>query len=231
MSAAFIFIIIIFVAQSWQQQQHLPPQPRSRHRSFPGADDNNSTSESGIWSSTDPTPAQANAMHNRRGGPTPTNDGRYQYRRGRGGAFTKQQPRFNNWSGGGSSGGNGVEGGGGGGDTAREHTGYLRMRGLPFNATAQDVMAFFETVKPIEDSIVFGYRWVGGGHGRFVLGCCSFETSPSFTVISYLSCYFTNHYIIFLQQRWPCDWWRLHKFRWCRWCHGCNGNESQNDGF
>jgi len=32
------------------------------------------------------------------------------------------------------------------------------MRGLPFNATTQDVMAFFETAKPFEDSIVFGYR-------------------------------------------------------------------------
>ncbi len=39
-----------------------------------------------------------------------------------------------------------------------EHTGYLRMRGLPFTATVHDVIEFFEDIKPIEESIVFSYR-------------------------------------------------------------------------
>jgi hypothetical protein len=45
-------------------------------------------------------------------------------------------------------------------DSEAEHTGYLRMRGLPFTATVYDVIEFFEDMKPIEESIVFSYRWV-----------------------------------------------------------------------
>eukprot|EP00560_Eucampia_antarctica_P007391 CAMPEP_0197824720 /NCGR_PEP_ID=MMETSP1437-20131217/1940_1 /TAXON_ID=49252 ORGANISM="Eucampia antarctica, Strain CCMP1452" /NCGR_SAMPLE_ID=MMETSP1437 /ASSEMBLY_ACC=CAM_ASM_001096 /LENGTH=375 /DNA_ID=CAMNT_0043424463 /DNA_START=132 /DNA_END=1259 /DNA_ORIENTATION=+ len=54
----------------------------------------------------------------------------------------------------------------GGGIQVGEHTGYLRMRGLPFSASKKDIFEFFKEYKPIEDSIVLTYRGDGRATGE-----------------------------------------------------------------
>jgi hypothetical protein len=141
-----------------QQQHH----QKGRHGNYSGVEDNTTssnsvtgTNSSGIWSSKDPTPAQANAMQqNRRGfSPHDANSDRY-IKKGRGGGHQMKLNRYNNannsnnWS---VMKNKEVS-------SEAEHTGYLRMRGLPFTATVHDVIDFFEDAKPMEDSIVFSYR-------------------------------------------------------------------------
>jgi heterogeneous nuclear ribonucleoprotein F/H len=46
----------------------------------------------------------------------------------------------------------------GGGIQVGEHTGFLRMRGLPFTTTKAEIVAFFEGYNPIPDSVVLTYR-------------------------------------------------------------------------
>lgn len=54
----------------------------------------------------------------------------------------------------------------GGGIQVGEHTGYLRMRGLPFSATKKEIYDFFKAYKPIEGSIVLTYRGDGRATGE-----------------------------------------------------------------
>lgn len=54
----------------------------------------------------------------------------------------------------------------GGGIRDGAHTGFLRMRGLPFQATKQDIMEFFKDFKPIESSILLTYRVDGRATGE-----------------------------------------------------------------
>jgi len=54
----------------------------------------------------------------------------------------------------------------GGGIQVGEHTGYLRMRGLPFSASKKEIYEFFKEYKPIEDSIVSTYRGDGRATGE-----------------------------------------------------------------
>jgi heterogeneous nuclear ribonucleoprotein F/H len=61
----------------------------------------------------------------------------------------------------------------GGGIQVGEHTGFLRMRGLPFTATKEDIAKFFEIYNPILDSIVLTYRSDGRATGEAYIG---FET-------------------------------------------------------
>ncbi|KAL3921762.1 MAG: hypothetical protein SGILL_002573 [Bacillariaceae sp.] len=61
----------------------------------------------------------------------------------------------------------------GGGIQVGEHTGFLRMRGLPFSANREDIYHFFEEYNPIADSIVLTYRSDGRATGEAYVG---FET-------------------------------------------------------
>jgi heterogeneous nuclear ribonucleoprotein F/H len=61
----------------------------------------------------------------------------------------------------------------GGGIQVGEHTGYLRMRGLPFSAAKEDIYDFFKEYSPILDSIVLTFRSDGRATGEAYVG---FET-------------------------------------------------------
>lgn len=54
----------------------------------------------------------------------------------------------------------------GGGIQVGEHTGYLRMRGLPFTATKEEINSFFKDYNPIESSISLTYRSDGRATGE-----------------------------------------------------------------
>lgn len=54
----------------------------------------------------------------------------------------------------------------GGGIQVGEHTGFLRMRGLPFSTDKNDIFQFFEGYEPIEDSICLTYRSDGRATGE-----------------------------------------------------------------
>ena len=54
----------------------------------------------------------------------------------------------------------------GGGIREGPHTGYIRLRGLPFNATKQDLLDFFREFKPIESSVMVTYRVDGRATGE-----------------------------------------------------------------
>jgi heterogeneous nuclear ribonucleoprotein F/H len=58
----------------------------------------------------------------------------------------------------------------GGGIQIGEHTGYLRMRGLPFSATKEDIYRFFEEYNAILDTIVLTYRSDGRATGEAYVG-------------------------------------------------------------
>lgn len=61
----------------------------------------------------------------------------------------------------------------GGGIQVGEHTGYLRMRGLPFTATKPEIFDFFKVYSPIENSITLTYRSDGRATGE---GYIAFKT-------------------------------------------------------
>jgi len=61
----------------------------------------------------------------------------------------------------------------GGGIQIGEHTGFLRMRGLPFSVGKEDVYKFFYGYNPILESIVLTYRSDGRATGECYIG---FET-------------------------------------------------------
>lgn len=65
----------------------------------------------------------------------------------------------------------------GGGIQVGEHTGYLRMRGLPFSSTKEDIFHFFEGYNPIQESIVLTYRNDGRATGEAYVGFMSPEDS------------------------------------------------------
>lgn len=61
----------------------------------------------------------------------------------------------------------------GGGIQVGEHTGFLRMRGLPFSSTKDEIFVFFEGYNPIQESIVLTYRNDGRATGE---GYVQFES-------------------------------------------------------
>ena len=63
----------------------------------------------------------------------------------------------------------------GGGIQIGEHTGYLRMRGLPFTTTKNDIFEFFVGYEPIEDSICLTYRSDGRATGEGYVGFVSVD--------------------------------------------------------
>lgn len=58
----------------------------------------------------------------------------------------------------------------GGGIQVGEHTGYLRMRGLPFSSSKEDIASFFQEYNPILESIVLTYRSDGRATGEAYVG-------------------------------------------------------------
>lgn len=54
----------------------------------------------------------------------------------------------------------------GGGIREGEHTGFLRMRGLPFSATRQEILEFFQDFEPLEDSVCLTCRSDGRATGE-----------------------------------------------------------------
>jgi len=61
----------------------------------------------------------------------------------------------------------------GGGIQVGEHTGYLRMRGLPFTSTKPDIFNFFMEYSPVVDSVSLTYRSDGRATGE---GYIAFKT-------------------------------------------------------
>lgn len=58
----------------------------------------------------------------------------------------------------------------GGGIQIGEHTGFLRMRGLPFSSTKEDIYNFFVGYNPVQESIVLTYRNDGRATGEAYVG-------------------------------------------------------------
>ena len=46
------------------------------------------------------------------------------------------------------------------------HTGYIRLRGLPFNTTTEDIMSIFKEYNPKVDSALVTYRFDGRATGE-----------------------------------------------------------------
>jgi heterogeneous nuclear ribonucleoprotein F/H len=67
----------------------------------------------------------------------------------------------------------------GGGIQVGEHTGFLRMRGLPFTATKEEIAKFFEAYNPILESIVLTYRSDGRATGEAYIGFDTPENSSN----------------------------------------------------
>ena len=65
----------------------------------------------------------------------------------------------------------------GGGIQVGDHTGFLRMRGLPFSSTKDDIVKFFEGYSPVIDSIVLTYRSDGRATGEAYVGFDSADAS------------------------------------------------------
>lgn len=65
----------------------------------------------------------------------------------------------------------------GGGIQVGEHTGFLRMRGLPFSASKDDILKFFGGYNPVAESIVLTYRNDGRATGEAYVGFASPDDS------------------------------------------------------
>lgn len=65
----------------------------------------------------------------------------------------------------------------GGGIQVGEHTGFLRMRGLPFSANKEDIFKFFGGYNPILETIVLTYRNDGRATGEAYVGFATPEDS------------------------------------------------------
>mmetsp|Transcript_47670 Transcript_47670/g.70571 ORF Transcript_47670/g.70571 Transcript_47670/m.70571 type:complete len:390 (-) Transcript_47670:188-1357(-) len=104
-----------------------------------------------------PTPAQAMAMQNNDG--TTGNANQSGGGKGKNKGLGSGSPNKNKQS-------NWTQGGSGDQPVPKEHTGYLRMRGLPFSSTEKDIAEFLKLYNPIEDSVVFSYRSDGRATGE-----------------------------------------------------------------
>lgn len=58
----------------------------------------------------------------------------------------------------------------GGGIQIGEHTGFLRMRGLPFSASKDEIFQFFTGYNPVRETIVLTYRNDGRATGEAYVG-------------------------------------------------------------
>merc|ERR1711957_773114 len=59
------------------------------------------------------------------------------------------------------------------------HTGYIRMRGLPFQATQQDILDFFQDYKPLQSSVLLTYRADGRSTGEGFVAFNDAETAEA----------------------------------------------------
>lgn len=119
---------------------------------------NHSPSSASSWSDRGPTPAQSLTIQGgaESCGGTSLQEGKMKIR-GSGGSRNGRSSTSN--------------------EAGREHTGYLRMRGLPFSATRKEVADFFKMYKPHADSIVFSYRSDGRATGEAYISFASAEDS------------------------------------------------------
>mmetsp|Transcript_23882 Transcript_23882/g.35298 ORF Transcript_23882/g.35298 Transcript_23882/m.35298 type:complete len:314 (-) Transcript_23882:188-1129(-) len=67
----------------------------------------------------------------------------------------------------------------GGGIQVGEHTGFLRMRGLPFSSTKEEITKFFEGHNIIPETVVLTYRGDGRATGEGYVGFESAEDSKN----------------------------------------------------
>jgi RNA recognition motif. (a.k.a. RRM, RBD, or RNP domain) len=69
----------------------------------------------------------------------------------------------------------------GGGIQIGEHTGFIRMRGLPFSSTKEDIVTFFqaEGLKVIPDTVVLTFRGDGRATGEGYVGFESVDDSKA----------------------------------------------------
>lgn len=67
----------------------------------------------------------------------------------------------------------------GGGIQVGDHTGFLRMRGLPFSAAKEDILKFFMGYNPVPESIVLTYRNDGRATGEAYIGFASPDDSKN----------------------------------------------------
>jgi heterogeneous nuclear ribonucleoprotein F/H len=65
----------------------------------------------------------------------------------------------------------------GGGIQVGEHTGFLRVRGLPFSATRDDIFKFFLGYNPTQESVVLTYRNDGRATGEAYIGFATADDS------------------------------------------------------
>jgi heterogeneous nuclear ribonucleoprotein F/H len=65
----------------------------------------------------------------------------------------------------------------GGGIQVGDHTGFLRMRGLPFAASKEEILNFFEGYNAVPESVVLTYRNDGRATGEAYIGFSSPEDS------------------------------------------------------
>jgi heterogeneous nuclear ribonucleoprotein F/H len=156
--------------QQWQEQQGGPPLRSSEDRQYGEDIDVGKRADSSGWGSNvgmlSPLPSQSlgpsqsqlggvGGRGDRRGvGPMGLGPGRGGP--GRGAAPTSLQVKRS-----------------GGGIQVGEHTGFLRMRGLPFAAAREDIYSFFQVYNPILETIVLTYRSDGRATGEAYIG---FET-------------------------------------------------------
>lgn len=97
-------------------------------------------------------------------GPAATR-GPYASQRGKG-TGASQAGRGAGRGSGAASSGRGGNAGRGGGIQEGEHTGYIRMRGLPFTTTSKEIANFFKEYDPIESSITLTCRSDGRATGE-----------------------------------------------------------------
>jgi hypothetical protein len=71
----------------------------------------------------------------------------------------------------------------GGGIQVGEHTGYLRMRGLPFSASKTEIVEFFDGYNPIPESVVLTYRSDGRATGEGYLQFATPDDSKSAMIL------------------------------------------------
>ena len=184
--------------QQWEEQKGMDPLlPEEEDEPLSVGDHDDRGLDEPIWGSLGLDPAPIQTLNTQPSGKS-VGDSQQQHqqqqqqqqqRRGGGPSGFPSAGGSGGGGGGGGGGGRGRGGGGGrgsgsssgpgnqqstkrsgGGIQVGEHTGFLRMRGLPFSATKDDIAFFFQAYSPIYDSIVLTYRSDGRATGEAYVG-------------------------------------------------------------